>query len=137
MVGSAEAEGGDASEDKLDPGHDRQRLADYTVGLDDDASDFAIDALLEVKLQVHAHGDLGDQHEHDVGYKVGVDIRGELSTLVLVAKEVAHDGKKRAGGLHWNVPSRSYHLSSISVPGPPSRLGVFNYLRLEPYQRGK
>jgi hypothetical protein len=65
----------------------------------------SVDALLEVELQVDAHGDLGDQHEHDVRDELGVDVLGELSALVLMAEEVADDCEEGAERLYGDVPS--------------------------------
>jgi hypothetical protein len=67
-------------------------------------------ALLQMQLQVYAHGDLGDQHEHDVGYELGVNVLCELATLVLVAEEVADDGEDSAERLYGDMPSRADHL---------------------------
>lgn len=69
-----------------------------------------MDAVFDVELQVYAHCDLADQHEHDIGNKLGVDVLGELPSLVLVAEEVTCDSEEGAEGLDGNVPFRSYHL---------------------------
>jgi len=58
---------------------------------DNNAADLAVDSFLEVKLQVDAHGNLRDQHEHDEGNELGVDVLGELSALVLMSEEVSDD----------------------------------------------
>jgi hypothetical protein len=105
VVSSAEAERGDASEEELHPCHHRQCLAHYAVCLHYDLPYLSVDALLKVQLQVDAHGDLGDQHEHDVWDELGVDVLGELPALVLVAKEVADDCEDSANRLYGDVPS--------------------------------
>lgn len=96
MIGPAEAKRCDASKNELHPGYDWQRLAYYPVHCNYALPYLAVDSFLEVKLQVDSHGDLGDQHEHNVRDEVGVNIAGELSAFMLVAKEVAYDGEDRA-----------------------------------------
>ena len=80
--------------------------------LDYDLPYLSIEAFLEMELQVYTHSDLGDQHEHDIGNEVGVDVLSELSAFVHVAKEVTDDGEERANGLYRDMPFRSYYLAT-------------------------
>jgi len=91
MVLSAEAHGCDATKDELHPSNYWHRLADNAMRRDDNAPDLAVDSFLEVELQVDAHGNLRDQHEHDEGHELSVDVLGELSALVLMSEEVSDD----------------------------------------------
>ena len=105
VISPAEAERGDASEEELDPRHHRQCLSDDAMRLHHHTPHLSVNALFEVKLQVDAHGDLRDQHEHDVWHELGVDVLGELSAFVLVAEEVADNRKEGAQRLDGDVPS--------------------------------
>ena len=111
MVSSAEAKRCDASEKELDPSHDWQCLTDNTVCLDHNPPDLSVDALVEVELQVHAHGNLSDQHEHYIRGELGMNVLGELSAFILVAEKVAYNGEEGAGGLNRNVPFRAGYLA--------------------------
>jgi hypothetical protein len=117
VVGSAESKRCDATKDKLDPGNDRHCLTHKSVCPNYNLPYLCVDPPLKMELQVDAHGDLRNQHEHDVGHKLGVEIFGELSALVLMAEEVSNDCEERADGLHRNMPFRADYLSlSVLVP---------------------
>ena len=96
---------GNATEQHLHPGGDGHGLAEDAVGEDRAAAQPAVDALLEVQLEVHAEHGLHEQHEHEPVGELGVHVRGELAALVRVAHEVADDGEKAAEDLHGDVPA--------------------------------
>lgn len=78
------------------PGHNGHSLADHTVDPDDTFPNPSIDAFLEMELQVYAHSNLDDKHEHDIGDEFGVDIFGELPALVSMTEEVTNNSEKRS-----------------------------------------
>jgi len=82
--------------------------------LDDNFPYLAVHAALQVKLQVYPHTGLSEQDEHEPWRKLGVRIRRELPTLMLVAEEVAYDRENGAGRLYGDVPLRSYHAQHHS-----------------------
>ena len=110
MIGSAESKRGDASENELHPCHDWHSLANEAMCLDHDLPYLPVDTLFEMEFQVDTHGDLRDQHEHDIGNELGVNVLSELSALVLVAEEVSDDGEEGADCLYGNVPFRPDYL---------------------------
>jgi hypothetical protein len=99
----------------LYPGDDGHSLADDSVGFDHDLPHLPVYTFLKVELQVDTHGNLRDQHQHNVGNKLGVDVLGELSALMLVTKEVSNDGEEGAESLYWNVPLRADYLKSSAM----------------------
>jgi hypothetical protein len=113
VIGSAESECSDASKDKLHPSSDWHSLANETVGLDHNLSHLPMYALLQVEFQVDAHGDLRDQHEHDVGNELCVNVLGELPSLVLMTEEVPYDSEEGAENLYWDVPFGAYYLNQL------------------------
>jgi len=100
VIGSAESKRSDAPKDELYPGGDGNSLANEAMCLDYNLSHFRMYALLQVKFQVDAHGDLRKQHEHDVRDELGVDILRELSSLMLMTEEVSCDSEDGAEGLY-------------------------------------
>ena len=117
MIGPAESERSDASEQELNPGRHRQCFAHYAVSQDHHPSNLAMYAPLEMKLEVDAHDDLRDEHDHDDGDEFGVDVVfGELPALVFMTQEVADDGEDGTGDLYWNVPFRTNYLDLSECP---------------------
>jgi hypothetical protein len=115
MVGSAEAKGCDAPKYKLHPGDYWHGLANEAMSLDYDLPDLSMYTLFVMELQVDAHGDLGDEHEHDIWNELGVDVLGELPAFVLMPEEVSHDSEERAESLHGNVPfGADYLIPSVA-----------------------
>jgi hypothetical protein len=68
-----------------------------------------------MKLQIDAHGDLGNQHEHDDWDELCMDVLGELSALMSVTEKVSGDCEDGSEGLYGDVPFRSYYLIVWSV----------------------
>jgi hypothetical protein len=124
VVGPAESKRCDAAKDKLHPGNNRHCLANKSVCPDYDPPYLCVDALLEVELQIDAHGDLRNQHEHDVGHELSVEVVGKLPALVLMAEEVSNDCEEGAEGLYGNVPFRADYLS-LSVLAPPNLWALY------------
>jgi hypothetical protein len=110
VVGPAESKCRETSKDELYPCDDGHSLADDSVDFDHDLPHLSMYTLLKVEFQVDTHGNLGDQHQHDVGNKLGVDVLGELPALMLVTKEVSNDGEEGAESLYWNVPFGADYL---------------------------
>jgi len=110
-----------ATKDELDPGHDRQGLSADSVCLDHDLAYLSLYAFLKVEFQIDAHGDLGDEHEHDVRNELSVYVRGELAAFVLVAEEVSGNREDGAECLYWDVPFRAYYLEVGQM------VGVYEY----------
>jgi hypothetical protein len=115
MVGSAEAKSCDTSENELHPSDYWHSLANEAMSLDHNLPYLAMYALFKVEFQVDTHSDLSNEHEHNVGHKLGVDVLGELPAFVLVAEEISHNGEERAECLDWNVPfGADYLMLSVS-----------------------
>jgi hypothetical protein len=110
VVGAAESKRREASEDELHPRHDWQGFSNHSMRLHHDLPYLPVNTLLEVELEVDAHGDLGDEHGHDVWDELGVDVRGELSAFMLVAEEVSDDCEEGAECLYGDVPFRADYL---------------------------
>lgn len=115
MIGSAEAQRSDASKDELHPCGDRHSLANEAMCFDHHFAHLPMYALFKVEFQIDSHGDLGDQHEHDVRNELGVNVLGKLSSLVLVAEEVSYDSEKGAEGLYGNVQFGADYLGLLVV----------------------
>jgi hypothetical protein len=105
MVAEAEAHGGHAAEHELCPDEDGHGFSDNAMCFDEVGADFALETAFKVEFKVDSQGDLDDEGEHHVRDEFGVHVGRELAALVLVAKEVAHDGEEGAGGLDGDVPS--------------------------------
>lgn len=115
VISPAESKCGDASKEELHPGYNRQCLSHHSVSNDNHPANLAVYALLEMELQVDAHDDLCDQHEHDDRDELGVDVVfGELPALVFMAQEVANDCKNGTGNLYGNVPFGAYYLGLLA-----------------------
>lgn len=110
MVGSTEAQRGNASKHELNPGDDWQSFPHDSMSLDNHLPDCRVYALFEMKLEIDAHGDLGNEHEHDERHEFAMDVLFELSALVFMAEEVACDGQEGTEGLDGNVPFGAYYL---------------------------
>jgi hypothetical protein len=124
VIGSTEAKRSQTSKDKLYPCDDGHSLADDSVGFDHDLPHLPMYTLLKVELQIDTHGNLRDQHQHDVGNELGVDVLGELPALMLVTKEVSNDGEERAESLYWDVPFGADYLKPSVITHPRIRVHI-------------
>lgn len=66
-------------------------------------SDAAVDAFLEVQLQINAHHHLRSEHEHQCIRKTRMRGWCKLSSAVEMAQEVAEYGEESTENLHRNV----------------------------------
>lgn len=105
VIVATEAHRRNASQHELDPANDGHELAHPSVRLDDHLPDLAMNAPLQVELQVDAHDDLGKEGEHEGRHKLGVGLGCELAAFVFVAQEVADEGEQRARRLDGDVQS--------------------------------
>jgi len=106
VVALAEAQSRDATKDHLCPGDDRECLAVDAMQDAHGGSDAAVNALLEVKLEVDAQDDLGNHVEEDkVGKLCVYVVCDELPALVKVTESVAEKGEEGAQHLERYVPS--------------------------------
>lgn len=115
VVGSTESKRSDASKDELHPCGNWHSLANETMGFDHDLPHLPMYALLKVEFQVDAHSDLRDQHQHDVGNELGVDVLGELPALMLVTKEVSYDSEQGTESLYWDMPFGADDLEPLVI----------------------
>lgn len=121
MVCSAESEGCDASKNHLDPAHEWHNLSDNSVGYNHVSANSAMESSLNVKFEVYAQNYLHNEHEHKRVGKRSMDVRGELASLVKVAKKVREDGHSGTNDLNRNMVSRpddldvSKNVSTVKI----------------------
>ena len=89
VVALAEAQGSNSTKQHLDPGGQRDDLAQYTVSRDNPFPDLAHETTLDVEPKIDAHGGLSEDHHHQPRSILGVYVLAELATFVGVTEEVA------------------------------------------------
>lgn len=112
MVLSAVAHGRDTSEQHLNPAGNRHCLAQNPMRNNDKAANPSMNPPGEMQFQIHTQHDLYHHHEHQGVCEGGMDILGELATLVAVAEEVGHHCDDRSDNLERDMPPGSYDLYS-------------------------
>lgn len=89
VVALTEAQGSDSTKQHLDPGGQRDDLAQYTVSRDNPLPNLAHETTLNVELKIDAHGGLSEDHHHQPRSILRVYVLAKLATFVGVTEEVA------------------------------------------------
>lgn len=133
MFPLAEAQGGDAAKNQLNPDNDWEGFAGNAMCDADVRADATLETLFEVKSEVDAKDELGKHVEVDPVAEMGVDVvREELATAVHMAQGVTEQGQEGGQDLCRDVPSAFYYLSGakqLSVPDLVSCLILLLLLR--------